>query len=137
MQLPRKIMSKNIPEQTMELAYAMPPIVLDRLMRMARLGVQPSSEDIQELNRMWAEKGLAISESHARMLGEIIAYQQQVLSSASAYWSTPWMIPAAILDASLRLAPTAAERIVRHGMTPIHDRVMANADRLNGSAEKD
>lgn len=124
-------LNKDIAEQSIELALAMPPIMLDRLLRMLRLGLQPTSEDLQELNRMWAEKAYATTESCDAMARELIDYQQKILRSASALWATPWMIPAAIAQASMRHAPGAMERMAAKGLEPIHRRVLANAQRLD------
>gem|GEM_PF-2303208 len=132
-----KELNKNIAEQTIELALAMPPIMLDRLLRMVRLGLQPTSEDLQELNRMWAEKAHASTESYDAIAGELINYQHKVLRAASAFWAAPWMIPAAIAQASLRHAPGAMERMAAKGLAPIHSRVVANAQRLDQADKTD
>lgn len=80
---------------------------------------------------MWAEKVLGFGESLMATTLETVHFQQQVLASTSGYWTMPWLLPQAMVTSSVLHTPAASERMLRKAMAPIHEKVVANANRLN------
>jgi hypothetical protein len=110
----RQNRSKPLARQAAELSVAVPQVMAHRLARMALAGATPSARDRRELQRMYAEKALALAESWNAMALEALQANQQLMLSP--------------MQAALEMAATA--------MAPFHRRAIANARRLSGPARR-
>jgi len=133
-QLDRK-KNKSISLQSAELAEAVPQVLSNRIAQIASPGLQPSMEDIVELNRMWSEKMLATVASWSEINSECLCYQEKVMEATAKSSSNPWMMPQAFLVSSMMFAPSAVMGILGRGLEPVHKVAMANAERLAGEAK--
>ena len=123
-------MKKTFPAQSVELALTAPLVISQRLAQLASLGNAPTAQDYRELNLMWTEKLFTFGEVWLAAGRETVRYQQKVLATSAGYWMMPWLLPQAMLHASIAHSPASGERLLRKTMAPIHGKVLANAERL-------
>ncbi len=123
-------MKKTFPAQSAELAMAAPLVISQRLDQLSQLACSPSALDYRELNLMWTEKLFAFGEAWLAASLETVRFQHRVLASSAGYLMMPWLLPQAIVHASIVHTPDSSERLLRKTMAPIHDKVVANAARL-------
>jgi hypothetical protein len=125
----RRRRSKALAAQTVDLAFAVPQVVANRVARMAIAGARPSARDRQELYRMSTEKFAAFNEAWGSMALETwLANQKMALSFMQSLWF-PWARPLSARSASTQLSNAALDILAR-GMTPIRRRAVTNARRL-------
>ncbi len=114
-----------------ELAAAVPLVMTQRMMRMARAGTAPSARDTKEFRRMVAEKPLAFGEAWGCMLLQLMLAQQALaVSLVRAFW-TPWNAHRATPHAMGARFHDAAMRAFDGALTPLHRAATANARRLS------
>ena len=131
----------RLTRSAVQMADAVPQVVLHRVARMMTAGVNPSRRDQDEFYRMGAEKMAAFGESWAAMSMQAMAAQQQF----AAFWMQTWWQMALggwMNPPSLQQLSSSAQRqwmnsvldVANHGMAPVHRRAVANAKRLNGTS---
>ena len=132
----------DLTSKSLELSWAAPQVVAQRVSRMLAAGPNPSARDQQEFMRMGNEKVVAFYESWMAMWGE--AY--------SAYWraatsmcNTPTLLtPTAsnpfaafgVGKATNRLVKqqvNAVTSVLNAGIAPVHAKAVSNAKRLSRS----
>lgn len=128
----KKKSNKSIPEKSLELAIAAPQVMWLRWWQMSTAGFNPSARDQEEFQRMWTEKVDAYSESWRAMSLETTKYQQKMVMSAMNHMLNPWAaMTGAMFLSQLNYAEKAGQKIVKKGLSPIHSRAVANAERLS------
>lgn len=107
--------SPRFARQAAELAVAVPQVMAHRLTRLALAGPRPSARDRREFYAMGQEKVHAFWQSWFAMGWAMVEAMQQA-----------WL--AMLQGARVPLMDT--ERILAHGMAPVHRKATANARRL-------
>lgn len=130
MSIRRKSKPTPLAKSLVELAVAVPQVVVHRVIQIALAGVSPSTHDREEFHRMSAEKVAAFNESWTAMAKEVFrANQQLTLSLMRSLWS-PWGHPLRSVKSASSQLSNAALGILEKGMAPVHRRAVANAKRL-------
>jgi hypothetical protein len=128
----------RLTRSAVQMADAVPQVVLHRVARMMAAGVNPNRRDQDEFYRMGAEKVAAFGESWAAMSMQAVAAQQQF----AAFWLQTWWKMALggwLNPPSLQQLSSSAQHqwmnsvldMAARGMAPVHRRAVANAKRLN------
>ncbi|KKW67010.1 hypothetical protein AAV94_13220 [Lampropedia cohaerens] len=126
---PRKPSGRaSLPAKWLELQVAAPQVIAHRLGRMATAGPVLSVRDQREFTHMLTEKQAAFWMSWWAMGTELCRIQseltqaslQGVLTGQPAWIGMSWW-----------QWPTAFQRVLESGLTPVHRRAVANARRLN------
>ena len=117
--------------QAMELGFAVPQVVAQRLMRIATAGARPSVSDWNEFWLMGAEKVAAFGESWNAMLLELCRANLAFAFSFGPTWWFRFPVTARSSQARTRrhIERTALAALAK-GIAPIHRRAVANARRL-------
>ena len=126
--------AKTFPFQLMEVSMAAPQVIAYRLLQMVMAGPLPSVRDNKELVRMWLEKAAAYNESCSTIAHEMILYQQKIWVSSLHQWFVLWTTGS--LRPWHRQNNTFWENILSRGLSPIHRRTVANAQRLQRRSHK-
>jgi len=114
--------------RTLELAVAVPQVVMHRLGRAALAGSPPSSRDRREFERMYVEKIAAFNEACSALAMETV---RASVRGFFAPWS--WPRSAHASTHAMHLASLYARMgigMVDQAMAPYHRRAVANARRL-------
>ena len=121
--------SQRLATQSLELAFAAPQVVAQRLTRMALAGPSPSARDRREFTQMGSEKVLAFYHSWAAMWTQAMQSQWQLALALSnaALAGTPHAASAS----ATRAANATATRILAAGLAPVHRKAVSNARRLS------
>ena len=127
----RSYRRRSLGSKTVELAFACPQVIGQRVARIVMAGAQPSGRELTEIHRMGAEKFRAFFESwHAMSMQMFRANQTLTISFWRWYWQF-WLFGQGRWVPPLQ---SLAFGILRSGITPIHRAVIANAKRLNSKA---
>ncbi len=120
---------QSIATKSTELAFAAPKVIAHRVARMALSGPVVSARDRKEFHLMWAEKVTAFAQSWHAMALQIIRANQEIWASFfSSFWQRPSIQhPSAHALARLQSATLG---ILSKGLTPVHRKATANAERL-------
>ncbi len=129
----------RLTRNAVQMADAVPQVVMHRVTRMMTAGVNPSRRDQDEFYQMGAEKVAAFNESWSAMSVQALAAQQQF----AAWWLQTWWRVALggwMNPPTLQHLSSNAQRqrvnsrldVAARGMAPVHRRAVANAKRLNG-----
>ena len=130
----------RLTRDAVQMAGAVPQVVMHRVTRMMAAGPMPNRRDQDEFYRMGAEKVAAFGESWTAMSLQAIAAQQQFATWwLQTWWSVAlggWLNPPTLQHLS-----TKAQRqlmnsmldVAARGMAPVHRRAVANARRLRGA----
>ena len=108
--------SQRLARQASELALAVPQVVAHRMARMALAGPFPNARDRREFHTMGQEKVHAFWQSWFAMGWAMVEAMQK-----------SWI--AALQGA--RVPMIDSQRILSHGLAPVHRRATANARRLS------
>ena len=129
----------NLTTKSLELGWAAPQVVAQRVGRMMTAGPNPSARDQQEFMRMGNEKVVAFCESWMGMWSEACTAYWQTAASLCA---TPQLLaPTAINPFAPFGVGKATKRVVKQqvhavanvlsaGIDPIHAKAVSNAKRL-------
>ena len=121
--------SSSLAAKLTELAVAVPLVVAHRVTRMALAGNAPSPRDKKEFELMVAEKKDAFGQSWSAMAVQAArANQALALSVFTSFWLPGRRKPSAIALASK--VQRAALGVLSKGVTPVHNKAVANAKRL-------
>lgn len=118
----------------MELSFAAPRVVAQRVARMAAAGPVPSARDQQEFLRMGNEKIEAFQQSWLAMWMQ--AWQLQLQLARSLTLSTSQSLARGEVAAWVPLldsAATGAASMLAAGLAPVHRSAVANSRRLGRS----
>ena len=118
-----------VARHSLGLAFAVPEVMSQRLLRLWLAGPAPSARDRREFARMGAEKLPAFYASWQAMV--LALYRANLRLACAPLW---WLS----LYASPHLAPgrfaargqRTALAVLGHGLAPLHRRAAANASRL-------
>ncbi len=130
----------RLTRSAVQMADAVPQVVLHRVARMMAAGVNPNRSDQDEFYRMGAEKVAAFGESWAAMSMQAVAAQQQF----AAFWLQTWWQVALggwMNPPTMQRLSSSAQRqlmnsvldVATRGIAPVRRRAVANAKRLNSS----
>jgi hypothetical protein len=118
--------TKSLAAQTVDLGFAVPQVIAQRVARIMIAGGSPTARDRRELHRMGTEKILAANEAWSAMaIQTVLENQKLALSFLQSFWF-PWeRRPSAAMQLS-----NAALDVLGKGMAPVRRRAVANAKRL-------
>jgi hypothetical protein len=122
--------SQRLAAQAFELSMAAPHVMAQRLTRMALSGLNPNTDDHDELMLMGSEKVQAFQESWMAMWSQAMQ-SQMTLASSVARSSIDMMIGRDHPANVLMQVPTEAAEVLSAGLAPLHDKAMDNARRLS------
>ena len=123
--------SKLLATQAAELTMAVPKVVAHRLARMALSGSSLSERDRKEFDLMSSEKSAAFVESWQAMTTQAIRANQALsMSMFRAFWS-PSMTEKLSINRMTAQIQNATIGVLGKGMAPVHQRAVANAQRLS------
>ena len=134
----------DLTSKSLELSWAAPQVVAQRVSRMLAAGPNPSARDQQEFMRMGNEKIVAFYESWMAMWGE--AYSAYWRTATSMYSTPSLLTPTAknpfaafgVGKATNRLVKqqvNAVTEVLNAGITPVHAKAVSNAKRLSRSGK--
>lgn len=140
----RNSSAQSLAAKSLELSWAAPQVVAQRVSRMMAAGASPSARDQQEFMRMGNEKVVAFYESWAAMWGQAMtSYWQTVAKMSFAPMLTPTLqnpfAPFALGSASQKLAKQqmrAVTEVLHAGLSPVHAKAVSNAKRLSRSGSR-
>jgi hypothetical protein len=126
-----KSKAKSLAVKATELALAAPQVVVHRMARMAMSGALPSEHDAKEFQLMIKEKEVAFGLSFEAMAKES-ALAQRALSATmvGSFWSPTFHGSGSPLGLALQVQ-AAALGIMNKGLSPVHQKAVANAKRLS------
>ena len=131
---------QNLATKSLELSWAAPQVVAQRVTRMMTAGPNPSARDQQEFMRMGSEKVVAFYESWIGMWTQACtAYWQ----TATSFYSTPNLLtpsahnPFAAFGVGkatknmVKQQVNAVTDVLNAGIAPVHAKAVSNAKRLS------
>jgi hypothetical protein len=126
----RRRKPQRLATQAIELALAVPQVLVHRMTRLSLAGHSSSLRDQREFYLMGAEKVAAFYESWNAMLVEMVRANLKFALSSAFFWRSPWTD----MRRFTRLGPARTRRtalaILSSGLAPVHRRAVANARRL-------
>ena len=133
---------QNLATKSLELSWAAPQVVAQRVTRMMTAGPNPSARDQQEFMRMGNEKVVAFYESWMGMWTQACTSYWQ--AAASMYAHPSLLTPTAsnpfaafgVSKATNRLVKqqvNAVTDVLNAGISPVHAKAVSNAKRLSRS----
>ena len=133
---------QNLATKSLELSWAAPQVVAQRVTRMMTAGPNPSARDQQEFMRMGNEKVVAFYESWMGMWTQACTSYWQ--AAASMYTHPSLLTPTAsnpfaafgVGKATNRLVKqqvNAVTDVLNAGISPVHAKAVSNAKRLSRS----
>ena len=130
----------DLTSKSLELSWAAPQVVAQRVSRMLAAGPNPSARDQQEFMRMGSEKVVAFYESWIGMWTQACtAYWQ----TATSIYTTPNLLtpsahnPFAAFGVGkatknmVKQQVNAVTDVLNAGITPVHAKAVSNAKRLS------
>lgn len=127
----RKPRPERLASKFMELAFAVPQVIVHRTSRMISAGVSPSRHDRAEFWRMGIEKVDAFYRSWLSIWLVSASVQsemaQNLASTMYGFASGKYSGPNETLDA----LSDAAIRLISAGLVPVHKKAVSNAKRLS------
>lgn len=123
--------SRRLSQQALELSFAAPQVVAQRLSRMVMAGPQPSARDQKEFRQMSDEKVTAFYQSWTAIWMQMFK-SQFAISQAIVSAMTSAMVSGKQLDPSSTLLAMSHEtsKVLSAGLAPVHRKAMSNAKRL-------
>lgn len=113
-----------------ELAYVVPQVVAQRVMRMAMAGPLPSTRDRKEFQTMNSEKAAAFAESWSAMAAQTLRVNQALSMAYLRACYLPFLGNRATAVTVFTQLQSAAISILAMGLAPVHGKAVANARRL-------
>ena len=125
--------AKSATQQAVEMAFAVPQVIMRRLTRMALAGSKPSARDRKEFQRMGAEKIAAFVESWGKMSAQAARNSRTLTSALLKSMVSP--NPKSQSNAARQISKATVD-IVEKGLAPVHRRVVANEKRLSRAKKR-
>jgi len=122
--------TNRVSRQSVELAVAVPQVVVQRMARMAMAGVNPSARERREFRLMGLEKMAAFSESWMAMHLQMFHASQELAFSLMKVWN-PMLGGKDAWFKSAQAYQSAMLGVLGKGMAPLHKRAVGNARRLS------
>jgi hypothetical protein len=122
--------AESLSKKCMELAVAVPQVVVHRATRMALAGPLMSERDRKEFQRMMSEKQAAFAQAYWEMGLQMFRVNLQLSSTVFALFS-PFSLTAPAVASVMAQAQHAVGAVIGKGLTPFHRTAVSNARRLS------